>query len=111
MASNKELITSILEFKPDAVTDGLNNAQLAEMLKGLKVQADAAAKALADAAAAAMKEEESKLTEDGKGLTVVAGKAVTTKRGILAGGETVTAQDLSGGMEAFTALFKNGYIA
>ncbi len=76
-----------------------------------EAEASTAAKALADLAAATVKEEENKLTEDGAGLTVVAGKAITTKRGILSGGDAIRAEDLSGGTEALLALHKSGHIA
>lgn len=112
MASNKELITAILSVKPDAVTEGLNNAQLSEMLKTAKAEADA--KALANAATTQidqdLKDKAAKVSDPDTVFKVNAGKSITSKRGILCEGELISAADLSGGEEAFTVLLDKGYI-
>jgi|SRR5690554_6316013 len=129
MASNEQLISEIKAIDPEAKTDGLNNAQLAEMKKQLKEAADgdqetdereAAAKAdkeKADEEAAAERQEmlaekrkkaEAKLPELKKGEHRVAkGKAVTTKKGVKAWPHGVAADDLSGGEKSFRKLLKN----
>ena len=103
MASNKELIANILAINPSAVTEGLTNAQLSEMVKGLKGSDAAAAQADEDAAAQALADAE-------KPYTVAKGKAITSKRGILSDGDEVRASDFAGGDEAFAALCKKGHI-
>jgi len=120
MASNKELIANILAISPSAVTEGLTNAQLSEMVKGLKgsdaaaaqADEDAAAQALADAAAAQADEDAAAqaLADAEKPYTVAKGKAITSKRGILSDGDEVRASDFAGGGEAFAALCKKGHI-
>jgi glycine/D-amino acid oxidase-like deaminating enzyme len=163
MASNKELIANILAINPSAVTEGLTNAQLSEMVKGLKgsdtaaaqadedaaaqaladaaaaqaladaaaaqadedaaaqaladaaaaqADEDAAAQALADAAAAQADEDAAAqaLADGDKPFVVAGGKAITSKRGILAEGAEVSASDFSGGDAAFAELCKKGHI-
>ena len=93
MASNKDLIKSIVAINPDANTDGLNNNKLAEMLKGLKTQPEPEAVEPRDPVP-----------------VVAAGKSITTKRGILGPGEEIGPDDLGGGMESLVALHKAGYV-
>ncbi len=104
MASNAELAASIAALDESAVTDGLNNAQLSTLLKSLKADEEAAAKAKADeeAAAKAKADEEAaakvKADEEAaaKAKAVVApGKAITSKRGILGPGEEVGEDDVN----------------
>jgi hypothetical protein len=44
------------------------------------------------------------------GFAVAPGKAITTKRGILGGGEPVTVRDLGGGQGALDALLDKGFL-
>jgi hypothetical protein len=97
MASNKDLITSILSVSValaiDAPeTDGKNNAELSEMLKELKVL------------------EQAKTNSDLPDYVVNAGKAITSKRGILADGDEIEAKDLAGGDDALQAFVVSGHI-
>ena len=109
MASNKELIAAIAATQPDAVTDGLTNIELAAMLKSLK---EPEAKALAEAAEAEAKAlaEAAEAADGDKPFVVAGGKAITSKRGILAEGAEVSASDFSGGDAAFAELCKKGHI-
>ena len=96
MASNKELITSILSVSValaiDAPkTDGKNNAELSEMLKELKVLQQADKVPALD-------------------YVVNAGKAITSKRGILADGDEIEAKDLAGGDDALQAFVVSGHV-
>jgi uncharacterized protein YggU (UPF0235/DUF167 family) len=96
MASNKELITSILSVSValaiDAPeTDGKNNAELSEMLKELKVLQQADKVPALD-------------------YVVNAGKAITSKRGILADGDEIEAKDLAGGDDALRAFVVSGHV-
>ena len=128
MPSNTDLIDSIKELNAEAVTDGLSNAQLAEMLKterakkaeaariaaeeeaaaqAAKEAADAEAKALAaQAEADAAKVAASKT----KQFRIATGKAVTSLRGILADGAIVSASDFIGGKDTLDALKKSGHV-
>ena len=40
----------------------------------------------------------------------MAGKAITSKRGILADGDEIKAEDLAGGTEALEAFVKSGHV-
>jgi hypothetical protein len=96
MASNKDLIKSIVAINPDAKTDGLNNNKLAEMLKGLKAQP--------------IQPESEAVEPRDPAPVVAAGQSITTKRGILGPGEEIGPDDLGGGMESLVALHKAGYV-
>lgn len=72
MATNAELIADITAINEGAETEGLNNAQLSAKLKELKAAAD-----------------------EVKTFTVVKGKSITSKRGIIGPGEEVTGEDVA----------------
>jgi hypothetical protein len=96
MASNKELIKAIADCvasnSSDAPeTDGKNNAELSEMLKELKVLQQADKVPVLD-------------------YVVNAGKAITSKRGILADGDEIEAKDLAGGDDALQAFVVSGHV-
>ena len=44
-------------------------------------------------------------------FSVAAGKAITSKRGILSAGDEITADDLAGGKEALSTFVKSGHVA
>lgn len=131
MPSNADIIKSIAEVSKEIgqdapKTEGKNNAELADILSGLKAEkkkaddakerAELEAKAEKDAAAAALlakKDNEAKEPEAPKKppFYVCEGKAVTTKRGIRADGAEITADDLAGGKEALDAFVKSGHVA
>ena len=98
MASNKDLIVSILalaldlEIEPPE-TEDKNNAQLTAILKELKASADEP------------EEKEPELK-----FYIVAGKAITSQRGILSDGDEIKEQDLPGGLTALKAFVKSGYV-
>jgi hypothetical protein len=103
MASNSVLIESILGLAlalgstaPD--TEGKTNAQLVIILNGLK--AEKAEKA---------PEPEPELEPEPK-FYIVAGKAITSKRGILSDGDEIKESDLPGGLKAVKAFVKSGYV-
>lgn len=97
MASNKELIDEITKLDKGAVTEDLNNAQLAAMLKKLKHT---------EAMIPTPEPKGSKPKKD----SVVEGKAITTKAGIKGSGVVITAKMLSGGDEALNALRNKGFL-
>lgn len=104
MASNNELRAQILAIDPHASVDGLNNKELAAFLAEAKAPTDTVTDAEADA------EAEAAAVDAPAGPTIAKGKSITSKRGILAGGDSVTAGDLAGGESAFAALVKAGHI-
>lgn len=133
MPSNDQLRASIAQAAeklgidaPD--TSEQNNAQMAETLKELNAQIEAAEaeaeraaleeKAEEDAAAAAalakVEAEEAKAAES-KELPpyyVPEGKAITAKGGrILSDNAEITADDLAGGQKALDAFVKSGHVA
>jgi hypothetical protein len=102
MASNKELITSILAVSVALAIDapettGKNNAELSEMLKELKVLQQAEINSDSDKVPAL-------------DYVVNAGKAITSKRGILADGDEIEAKDLAGGDDALRAFVVSGHV-
>lgn len=134
MPSNKDLKNSISAAAealgvdvPD--TSDANNAEMAEVLKEMNAEIDAAkaekerlereeleAKAKEDSAAAAelakkqaeeAKAEEAELPE----FYVSKGKSITSRRGILADGDEITVKDLAGGEKAIKAFVKSGHIS
>jgi hypothetical protein len=96
MATNAKLIEDIKAINPDAVTEGLNNAQLTASLKLLKGPEDSPPAPPA--------------TTKSKGLKIAKGKCITSKRGILEAGEPVTANDFSGGADTLANLVKTGAV-
>ena len=103
MASNKDLIVSILalaldlEIEPPE-TENKNNAQLTAILKDLKASADEP------------EEKEPEEKEPELKFYIVAGKAITSQRGILSDGDEIKEQDLPGGLTALKAFVKSGYV-
>jgi len=73
-----------------------------------KAEADKAAadKAAADKAAA----DKAAAVEEKPPFYVEQGKSLTTKRGILADGDAITAADLAGGEAALKAFVKSGHV-
>ena len=103
MASNTQLIESIevaaVERNLEVPnTEGLNNAQLAALLK--KVKSTETTPAV----------DETTPAVDPTAYHVDEGKAITTKRGIIADGDEIEPNDLPGGLEAIKAFVKSGHI-
>ena len=107
MPSNAELITSIealaAELKVEAVTEGLSNAKLADLLAELREK-----KATPDAEAARIAAE----AEAKPPYYVAPGKSVTSKRGILDGdaADEVEAKDFEGGQAVLDDLVELGVV-
>lgn len=100
MPSNKDLTADIKELDADAVTDGLNNADLSALLKKLREAKDLEGD----------KPEEPVAVAVAVGHTVAEGKAITSARGVLEGGDELSADDLGGGADALAALVKSGHV-
>ena len=103
MPSNTDIIKAIAELseeleKEAPATEGKNNGELANILSGLKAEKKEAYEAKA---------------KEGKKppFSVAAGKAITSKRGILSDGDEIKADDLAGGKEALDAFVKSGHVA
>lgn len=120
MPSNKDLIESI-KVEAEAkgvdipVTEGKNNQELITILKELKAPPvppvkDDAAQAAADAKAEADKLKDVSVEIKRPPFYVKDGKAITTKRGILADGDEIKAEDLAGGKDAINKFVKTGHI-
>jgi hypothetical protein len=97
MASNKVLIESILALALAAAieppeTEDKTNTELAAILKDLKASAE-------------QPEPEPELK-----FYIVAGKALTTKRGILSDGDEIKEGDLPDGLKALKAFVKSGHV-
>jgi hypothetical protein len=106
MASNKDLIVSILalalaaEIDPPE-TENKTNAELSAILKDLKASAEPEPEE---------KEPEPEEKEPELKFYIVAGKAITSQRGILSDGDEIKEQDLPGGLTALKAFVKSGYV-
>ena len=130
MPSNPDLIIAITEQAEAKgvdvpATDGKNNVELTAILKELKkpvapkapgTEADAKAKAEADAKAKAEADaaaESAKIKVEVKKLPpyyMANGKALTTKKGILADGDEIKPEYLAGGKDAIEKFVKTGHI-
>ena len=125
MPSNVNLIKQIGEIAnakgvdiPD--TEGKNNAQLADILKGLKTPPVAPGAGddatgdddttIADSGDTGDDKESEPEPEVKAPFTIAEGKSITTKRGILGPDEEIKAADLSGGQTAVNAFVKSGHI-
>ena len=112
MPSNKDLITAIaalsVELEKDAPeTEGKNNGDLANILSSLKADKDLTP----DAAEAKERADEVKAEEGEKPpFYVMPGKCLTSKRGLIADGAEIKADDLAGGKEALDAFVKSGHV-
>lgn len=118
MPSNKDLTAQAEELAKELgleiKLEGIKNDGLAELVSDLKAKKkDADTETAADDA-------EKKATEAGNeadeakaektGFHVMVGKAITSKRGILADGDEIKAEDLAGGKEALEAFVKSGHV-
>ena len=125
MPSNKDLITAIAALSVELEkelpeTEGKNNGELANILKGLKAEKkdltpDAAAKAALKAKEAAKVK---KVDDKKPPFYVMPGKCLTSKRGMLATERDAEIKDyaeikegdLAGGKKALTAFIKSGHV-
>jgi hypothetical protein len=102
MASNKDLIVSILALALAAAidppeTENKTNAELSAILKDLKASADES-------------EPEPEEKEPELKFYIVAGKAITSQRGILSDGDEIKVGDLPDGLKALKAFVKSGHV-
>lgn len=99
MPSNTDIIKDIVEFSEELgreapVTEGKNSGELVNILSGLKAE-----------------KKEAKVKAGKKPpFSVAAGKAITSRRGILSDGDEVKADDLAGGKEALDAFVKSAHV-
>lgn len=100
MPSNKDLTTLADELAEKLgltiETEGLRNDGLAELVSDLKAK-----KKDADTQTAA---------DEKPPFYVMPGKSLTSKRGILADGDEIKADDLAGGKDALDAFVDSGHI-
>lgn len=123
MPSNADFITDINKMAEQlglAIdTAGKSNNDLASLASDLRAKikdkenatsADQAEKEAAEKAAAEQAEKDKAVTTKKTGHSVAKGKAITTKRGILADGETIKAEDLPGGVERLKDLVESRHV-
>lgn len=127
MPSNKELTAQAEELAKELEleinTEGLKNDGLAELVSDLKAKKkDADRQTLADEAeedsakAAALAKLEADEAKEDKAeakkppFYVMPGKCLTSKRGLIADGDEIKADDLAGGKEALNAFVKSGHV-
>lgn len=114
MASNKWLISKIVELNKEAETEGLNNIQLTAMHKELQAATpqdepsadDAEEKKAEEKALAKVK----KIVVELPPFYIAEGKALTSKKGILGPGDEAKAEFFPRGQEAIDLFVKTGHI-
>lgn len=109
MANSKaELISEIEALNPEINTNGLNVKELENILSELKNQSEPETQEDPETQDFQEGQEDSKPK---KGDWVLAkDRAVTSRRGIISGGQSVEAKDLEGGDQAFEDFKKSGHI-
>lgn len=113
MPSNKDLTQQAEELAEklgkEVETEGLKNAELVELVAKLRkeVEAEEAPAAEVEAEEAPAAEVEA---EEAPAFHVAEGKAITSKRGILADGDEIKATDLAGGEKALEAFIKSKHV-
>ena len=110
MASNAKLTEDIKEINPEAETDGLNNAQLADLLKSLKAAKELAPDPEPTPAPTPEPTPEPEAPKAKKGYFVAEGKSITSMRGIRVGGQPVEAKYFPDGENTIKDLVKRGMI-
>lgn len=112
MAKNKTLIAQInaraVVQGVEVKTEGLTNKELTVELNKLK--SSALAKPASVVVAPAVVKVEPVPVVKKTGHVVASGRCITTKRGILAGGQVISVNDIGGGAEAFDKLVDAEYI-
>ena len=102
-----EVIEAILEIAPDAEIGDKTKAELETMLDGLQAlqpaPADDSDSSDEPTPAADSSDEPTPAADSSGTYTVCDGCAITTKRGVLTAGDTLTADDLAGGVDAARA--------
>jgi len=112
MPSNKELIKTAKaiadELGLEITTDGLNNSQLSDLVKDLRAkQTDAETETQADGAPAA---DEDRAPAQADGYYIAEGKALTSKKGIVADGDKVDESFFDGGKKVIDHFISTGHI-
>lgn len=102
MPSNKDLIKQALALAVALSlvieTDGLSNEKLAALVSDLKAKKkDADTVTQAD-------------TAPKVAYSIAKGRAITSRRGILADGDEIKENDLAGGQKALDAFVKSGHV-
>ena len=110
MQNKKDLIESIKGLDGEVVTDNLSKEQLSDLLSELREKIDVEA-----VGGTLEADEQAKLESDNdesnrSKFYVCRGKAITSKRGILADGDEIKAEYLAGGEESLEYLVKSGYV-
>lgn len=93
-------------------TDGLNNNKLAALVKDLRAKKkDAETETQADnAPRVAAADKTATEPEPKDSYLVCAGKAITTRRGILSGDDVIRPEDIAGGKEALENFVLSGHV-
>jgi purine-binding chemotaxis protein CheW len=115
MASNRVLIESILGLalalgSTAPETEGKTNAELVIILNGLKAEKAPEPEPEAPDSEPEPEPEPESEPEPELKFYIVAGKALTSKRGILSDGDEINAEDLPDGLKALKAFVKSGYV-
>lgn len=95
------------ELGVEITTDDLNNEQLGDLVSDLRAKArDAELDTQADEPQEKTEEPASKRPP----FSVASGKSITSRRGILAPGDEIKAEDLAGGKETLDKFVKSGHV-
>lgn len=125
MPTNKELADDIHAIQPDIDVTGMNNKDLAALLKDLRAAQEFSTPSPLDLSAP--KASDSDPDEDNDpdlddedndpdparpalNYVVVDGCSITSRRGMINGGKPISSDDLSGGEEALKVLIAKGFV-
>lgn len=120
MPTNKELADDIHAIQPDIDVTGMNNKDLAALLKDLRAAQEFSTPSPLDLSApkGVDLDDSDPDSEDSDedhirpalNYVVVDGRSITSRRGMINGGKPISADDLSGGEEALKVLIAKGFV-
>ena len=120
MPTNKELADDIHAIQPDIDVTGMNNKDLAALLKDLRAAQEFSTPSPLDLSAPNTPDldDNDPDSEDSDedpirpalNYAVVDGRSITSRRGMINGGKPISADDLSGGEEALKVLIAKGFV-
>lgn len=117
MPSNKELADDIHAIQPEIDVTGMNNKDLAALLKDLRAAQELSAPTPPDLSGPNDADNDPDLDDSDEdqirpasNYVVVDGRSITSRRGMINGGKPISSDDLSGGEEALKVLIAKGFV-
>lgn len=112
MPTNKELADDIHAIQPDIDVTGMNNKDLAALLKDLRAAQEISTPSPLDLGAPKAPDlgDNENPIRPALNYVVVDGRSITSRRGMIHGGKPISSDDLSGGEEALKVLIAKGFV-